>query len=130
MSIRTVFADAIFSGIKRHEFRRVRVAFKPGDIVFVYEPVPVACLTGQFTVAGVKYGEADDLISLESTIGTQAVARCYLKGARNASAIEITQARRWEAAVSLACALPGVRAPQSYAFLGGGEPYGIFRGCQ
>src|SRR2546426_10250110 len=50
LSIRSRFADMIFSGKKTIELRRRRPRVASGDLVFVYVPTPVRALIGAFEV--------------------------------------------------------------------------------
>jgi len=53
LSIKPRFADAIFSGVKRFELRKVKPKVTTGDLVLVYVTTPRAQLEGAFEVSEV-----------------------------------------------------------------------------
>jgi len=117
MSIRSQFAVAIYSGTKRHEFRRVRMSFSRGDRVLIYEPLPVGLITGEFIAGDVLSGSPFDLVNIEVDHWSRSEAEQYLRGVGTASAVEILQAVKWDNGIEIKEMLPGIRPPQSYVFI-------------
>lgn len=112
MAMKTRFAEAIYLGHKKYEFRRSLVRITPGSTVLIYEVRPVGMITGQFLVADVFAGEPSEICDLEETAWGREVAHQYLAGAKRCSAIKIAGVQRWDRPV---VAPPPV--PQSYRFL-------------
>lgn len=60
MSIKPEYANKIFSGIKRYEFRK-RIPKRPFERVYVYSSSPVKKIIGSFDVDYVLKGEPNEL---------------------------------------------------------------------
>jgi len=108
-------AARLYAGLKRHEFRRVRVAISPGDRILVYEVAPISCVTGQLTVLAVHHGPPEEVLALEEDEESRAGARAYVAAASVATAIEVL-ARRFERPLALS-ELGLARPPMSYCRL-------------
>lgn len=117
MSVRPHYAQAMFSGVKRFEFRRVRVSVSTGDRVLVYESAPVALVTGEFNVGQVIIGTPAELGTIEQDVTIREAVRGYLGGAPQGTAIQILNPTRWERPLGISELTPGRRPPQSYSFL-------------
>jgi len=88
-SIAPVHVDAIASGLKRWEFRRVRVTLQPEDNVLIYATAPVSSVVARFRVGGVVMGTPEHVAALEEDPHQRCVASDYLEGSTAASAIEV-----------------------------------------
>jgi predicted transcriptional regulator len=117
MSLRPIFAEAIYQGLKHFEFRRVKVKIHGGDHVFIYESAPISCLTGEFYVGRVVTGNPNQVLNLEATLSSKIAAEQYLWGAKIATAIEVLLPQRWRQPKPLQAIAPGCRPPQSYTFI-------------
>lgn len=117
MSIRPAFAKAIFSGSKPLEFRRVRTSLERGDRVLVYATAPMSRIVGEFRVGRVKQGTASTISQDIPNDELAEATQTYLRGARNASAIEVLDPSLWPAPLPFQTVLPGTRPPQSYIFV-------------
>ena len=117
LSIRSEYAEAIYLGLKRFEFRKNRVSIQTGDTAIIYETRPTSLLTGQFSIGKVFYGTTDKLIKLEAKMTARQFARKYLTDVEFASALEILRPIRWENGIRLGDKFPRVRPPQSYLFV-------------
>jgi predicted transcriptional regulator len=117
MSIRSTYAQAIYAGTKRYEYRRVKVGLAQGDRVLIYECSPIAQVTGVFDVGNVFVGSTQEILNIETNDTIRAAVTNYLKGARIASAIEVVHATKWRRGLEISQILQGVRPPQSYMFL-------------
>lgn len=64
LSIKPEFAEKIFNGTKKFEFRRK--IFKRRDInkALVYQTAPLSCVIGEFEISGVEHGETNNLWAL------------------------------------------------------------------
>jgi predicted transcriptional regulator len=113
MSIRPVYADAIFAGTKTVELRRRRPSFSEGSQVLVYSSAPHRRLQGTFEVGGVLAEEPNALwrrVSKQAGIDKETFD-AYFAGCSAAYAIEIKNPKRIEPTRL------SIRPPQSYLFL-------------
>ena len=111
-SIAPVHVQAILSGRKRWEFRRVRAHVRPGDGILVYATAPVGALVAQFTAGDVRCGPPGEIVALEVNPDQRRAAREYLRGSRVATAIQVTAPRSLAPLPIQATGLS--RAPMSY----------------
>jgi len=115
ISLRPEYAEEIYAGRKHYEFRRVRMRVEPGEVVVIYETLPVGAVTGEFTIAKVVFG-GTELAGLERSKRRAEAAAEYLAGARAATALKVSSPRRYRRKRRLADV--GLsRAPQSYCWL-------------
>lgn len=113
MSIRPIYAEAIFDGIKTVELRRRRPSFVDGTRVLVYSSSPHQKLRGTFEVGGIL---ADEPRVLWEEVGERAcvdreVFDAYFAGCPVAYAIEVKNPKR------IKPTRLSIRPPQSYLFL-------------
>jgi predicted transcriptional regulator len=113
MSLRPEWAEALYTHEKRYEFRRRRFDADPGDVVVIYETRPVSLVTGQFRIGAVHYGTPAELQRLESDRTRARSVAAYLKGARQGTALEVSEVERYPTPRSLA-ALGIEKPPMSY----------------
>jgi len=117
MTLHPTWADEIYSGRKRLEFRRVRMKVNPGDRVVICEsgrrPRPV---TGEFSIAAVHRGTPRQLARLETDKKRAKSVAAYLRGARRGTALRISGPKRYPRARSLA-SLGISHTPMSYCKL-------------
>jgi predicted transcriptional regulator len=117
LSIKPQYAEAIFSGKKRFEFRRS--IFKHDiRVVVVYITSPVGHVVGEFSVKDII---TDDLDALWDRTEAQAgIARelffTYFAGREVGHAIVIGKVRRYDEPLDLQESF-GVRPPQSFLYL-------------
>lgn len=117
MSIKPVYADAIFSGIKRFEFRRS--IFKHDiKVVVVYITSPVGQVVGEFSVKDIITDAVDALWDrTEAQAGIdREVFFSYFSGRDVGHAIVIGKVRRYDEPLDLQESF-GVRPPQSFLYL-------------
>lgn len=118
LSIKPVYAEAIFAGQKTVEFRRSRLA-PDIDIAIVYATQPVGRVIGWFGVKGVVESTPDGLWRRFRRDG--AIRRrdyfAYFEGADRAYAIEIGKPTEVAEPLLLSTIGPGLRAPQSFQYL-------------
>jgi predicted transcriptional regulator len=118
MSIRPVYAEAIFAGTKTIELRRRRPSFPIGTRVVVYSTAPEQRLHGSFEVAGILEAQPEELWrTVHKRAGVDRSAfDIYFNGCDLAYGIEIAGPRRITPTV-----LP-IRPPQSYQYLRAQRP--------
>jgi predicted transcriptional regulator len=117
LSIRPPYAEAIFRGEKRFEFRRA-IFRRSVDVVVVYITSPTCLVVGEFDVAEVISDSVEDLWSrtrLHAGIDRGAFLD-YFKGRSVAHAIVIGSVRKYRKPLELAGAF-GIRAPQSFVYV-------------
>lgn len=117
MSIKPAYAEAIFDGTKRFEFRR-NIFRENIRVVVVYMSSPVMQVAGEFRVEGVITDDVDALWSqTEAHAGIERQAFMdYFAGRDVGHAIKIGKVRRYLHPRILEKAY-GVRPPQSFLYL-------------
>ena len=117
LSIKPVYAEAIFSGTKRFEFRR-SIFRHDIEVVVVYITSPVGQVVGEFSVEDVITDDVDAL--WDRTEAKAGIARdaffTYFSGRDIGHAIAIGKVRRYKKPLDIARAF-GVRPPQSFLYL-------------
>jgi len=117
LSIRPRYADAIFGGEKRFEFRRA-IFRKDVDVVVVYITSPTSLVVGEFEVNGIISDTVEDLWSRTSRyagIDRDGFLN-YFRGREIGHAIKIGSVRKYRRPLPLAETF-GIRAPQSFVYL-------------
>ena len=117
LSIRPQYAEAIFQGQKRFEFRRTKFK-RVVDVVVVYTTSPVCMVVGEFDVRDMI---SDDVSRLwKRTHRTAGIDPerffAYFSGRSIGHAIAIGDVRRYAEPRDLGESY-GVRAPQSFIYL-------------
>ena len=126
MAIKPKYAEAIYSGKKRWEFRKAPPPV-PGW-VFLYESAPVSAITGKVFLGAKIQGEPDvvwGFAMTQKTIGgsvgiTQKVYTDYVGKKHSVAACACFFAEKWPKPILLT---PGVRPPQNWGryVVAGGE---------
>jgi predicted transcriptional regulator len=117
LSIKPEYAEAIFDGRKRFEFRR-SVFREDISVVIVYMSSPVMQVVGEFSVEGIITNHVDalwDQTEAHAGIGRQAFMD-YFAGRDVGHAIKIGSVKRYDPPRNLQQAY-GVRPPQSFLYL-------------
>jgi len=117
LSIRPQFAEAIFRGEKRFEFRRA-IFRRPVKVVIVYTTSPVSQVIGEFEVEGIISDTVEGL--WRRTKHSAGIDRDrffgYFDGRTSGYAIAIGAVRRYRRPMDVSATF-GVRAPQSFLYL-------------
>jgi predicted transcriptional regulator len=117
LSIRPQYAEAIFRGEKRFEFRRA-IFRRKVDVVVVYITSPVCRVAGEFEVEEIICDSVGALWN--RTRGSAGIERErffeYFSGRRAGYAIAIGAVRSYPRPLDLSLAF-GVRAPQCFLYL-------------
>ncbi len=117
LSIKPEFADRIFEGTKRFEYRRM-IFKKPVDRVIVYASAPTSKVIGEFEISGLLYHDLPTLwhkTSKYSGISEQ-YFYSYFLNKRYGFAIQIGQTLRYRSPLVLQETY-GIKPPQSYAYI-------------
>lgn len=117
MSIKPPYADAIFRGDKRFEFRRA-IFRRPVNVVVVYTTSPISRVVGEFDVESIITDTIEAL--WKRTRHSAGIDRqCffgYFAGRKTGHAIVIGSVRRYRNSLDLSNKF-GLRAPQSFVYL-------------
>jgi len=118
LSIRPEFAEAILSGTKQVEFRKVPFS-RSVRTVIVYATKPVGQIIGTFEVSRIEQTSPTRLWDMFGSVGgvTRRHFRQYFQGRRVAYGIRVENARRFSAPVSLKEVGRGIIAPQSFIYV-------------
>jgi len=129
MSIKPQYARMIFAGVKKYELRKVSGApiVEEGSIIIVYVSGRVKGIVGEFQAGRVFKNIPEKIWSIVYKPGTgvREDAWMYIRGARQAIAIEVKEAIMYERTVTLdeiRRILPGWMPPFSYRALDEGDP--------
>jgi len=119
LSIKPEFAERIFDGSKRFEFRRSVFRDRSVRTVVLYVTQPVGMIMGEFDVARIITETPASL--WERTAAFAGISReffdRYFEGRSTASAIEVAEARRFASPVEPASAIENFTAPQSHMYV-------------
>jgi predicted transcriptional regulator len=118
LSIKPKYADAIFRGEKRFEFRRA-IFRQPVSVVVVYTTSPVSRVVGEFDIEGIITDTIEGL--WRRTKHCAGIDRerffSYFAGRKVGHAIAIGSVRRYRLSLDISTNF-GIRPPQSFAYLG------------
>ena len=117
LSIRPPYAEAIFRGEKRFEFRRA-IFRKDVDVVVVYTTSPTSLVVGEFDVTEIISESVEELWRRTSRYAgiNQEVFFSYFEGRGIGHAISIGNIRKYKKPLELADTF-GIRAPQSFVYI-------------
>jgi len=119
LSIKPRFAEQIFSGTKRYEFRRVLFRSTAVTKVVVYASSPVQRVIGEFDVEAILALEVEQL--WEKTKRHSGIEKSYFdeyfNGRCTAYAIKIALPRRYRTPKQLKQVCDSERPPQSFQYL-------------
>ena len=117
LSIKPEFADAIFRGEKRYEFRR-SVFQRPVQVVVVYITSPICHVAGEFDVVEVISDTVEHLwfrTHAQAGIDRDRFLK-YFAGCRKGYAIAIGNVRQYPNPLDLHTSF-GVKPPQSFVYV-------------
>lgn len=119
LSIKPEFAEKIFSGLKRYEFRRVIFKSKTVSKVVVYASHPIKRVVGEFEIGGILALSRRQL--WQHTREYSGIPKSYFDDyfadKETAYAIKIRDAKRYERPFALEYFCPSARPPQSFMYL-------------
>jgi predicted transcriptional regulator len=118
MSIKPQFARAILDGTKGIEFRKRRLAADI-DTVIIYATLPLGMVIGAFQVVTYDVDHPSPLWERHKKHAgiTRSAYRDYYRNTQHAVGIVVEQVVTLPDPVPLSQLRPGVRAPQSFAYL-------------
>lgn len=120
MSIKPEYANKIFLGIKRYEFRK-RIPKQPFKRVYVYSSSPVKKIIGYFDVDYVLHGEPTELWNETCKFAGIDVSayKNYFSNNVNGYAIHVAATKLFEKPINPYIEFRGFKAPQSFMYLNG-----------
>ncbi len=124
LSIKPQFAQSIFSGSKKFEFRKRTFAQGRVGTAIVYASSPISGIVGEFDIDDVIEGTPSDV--WQKTMAGAGIDRDYFDeyfhGCQKAFALVVGSVREYDAPLVPKSADPGFVAPQSYRYARIDEP--------
>lgn len=120
MSIKPRYAELIKSGEKTLELRRIAPKVNPGDILIIYESMPVKRITAFCTIDEMIIAEPEKLWKMAkgaAGLSHDAFVR-YFAGKSQAAGIKLRNVHLLKEPKLLSVISMNLRAPQSYRYLG------------
>ena len=118
LSIKPEFAEKIFDGTKKFEFRRRLYKNQQVRAVIVYASAPISKVIGEFEIEDIIHDELDSL--WQSTCKYSGISRDYylnyFKGTEKGFAIAVKKAERYDQPVCVKETF-GIKPPQSFAYV-------------
>jgi predicted transcriptional regulator len=118
LSIKPEYANKIFSGNKRFEFRRS--IFKNKDVkkIIVYASSPISKIIGEFEIEKIHFSDVDTLWQETQEFSgiTKEYFDKYFIGKKSGFALEIKKTKKYSASLSIKESF-GISAPQSFAYV-------------
>jgi predicted transcriptional regulator len=119
LSIKPEFAERIFDGTKRYEFRKAVYANRAVQTVVVYVTQPVGRIVGEFDVDGIVEAAPECLWA--ETHAHAGITRdffdTYFEGRGRAFAIQVGEVRRYDTPLVPGDVIANFTAPQSYMYV-------------
>lgn len=118
LSIKPEYAEKIFSGEKRYEFRKQAFA-KPVETVVLYATQPLGKIVGEFRLKAVHSGSLDEIwrqTEQFSGISHDFYAAYYKKRGK-AYALEIAAPKRYKKPIEPTEFMADFSAPQSFRYI-------------
>lgn len=119
LSIKPEYADRIFSGEKKFEFRKS--VFKNANVktVVVYATMPVGKVVGEFEIGQILKERPSKLWKTTSEFSgiSKDFFESYFQGRTTGYAISVKKATRYEKPLDLNTVVPGGVPPQSFRYL-------------
>ncbi len=118
LSIKPEFANKIFEGSKKYEFRRMVFKDKSVTKVIVYASSPISRVIGEFDIETVIRKDLDEL--WDETKEFSGITRdfydSYFQGKEEGYAIQVRRAKKYKRDYNIQEKF-GVRAPQSFVYV-------------
>lgn len=127
ISLDTRHAQNIYGGTKKVELRRRALHVNAGDIVWIYEKVPVGAITGNASITAVHVESPTKLWHRFGAVSGLSKAEFfkYFSGLKSACALELTAAHRLDNSLSLVtlrASIGNFQPPQFYLRLQTKQP--------
>jgi predicted transcriptional regulator len=119
LSIKPHFAEQIFAGAKRYEFRRVVFRSNSVTKIIVYASSPVRRIIGEFKVGGILALQKEELWKRTKKHGgiKKHYFDLYFNGRETAYAIKVSSPHRYRKPVKIADLCDFAHPPQSFRYV-------------
>lgn len=119
LSIKPQYADKIFAGSKRFEFRKAVHKNRNVKTVIVYATKPIGKIVGEFTVSDVHSDSPKRLWRKTKAASgiSEGFFNEYFAGREIGFAIEVKNAKLYQTPLELTEVLPSGWPPQSFVYL-------------
>jgi len=131
LSIKPEYAEKIFSGEKKYEFRKQKPKFVI-DIVFVYESSPTRSIVGGFSVKIIHSGPPERIWQKckESSGIEKSDYLNYCNGTKVIHAFEIGETFKFENPINPFKVISDFKPPQSFSYFNGSPIFEILENSQ
>jgi predicted transcriptional regulator len=118
LSIKPEYAEKIFDGSKRFEFRRRIYKNEQIKSVIVYASAPISKVIGEFEIETVHFDNLKSLWDFTNEFAgiTEEFYLEYFSGKESGYAIEVKQVRKYGEPLSIRESF-GIAPPQSFAYV-------------
>ena len=118
LSIKPEFANKIFDGTKKFEFRRLLFKNKNVKNVVVYASAPISKVIGEFEIETILHKDLNSLWSKTSKFSgiTEEYYLKYFIGKKDGYAIKVKNPIKYETELCIKESF-GLNAPQSFAYI-------------
>ncbi|WP_243472773.1 hypothetical protein [Winogradskyella sp. MH6] len=118
LSIKPEFANKIFNGTKKFEFRRTLFKKKEVNKIVVYASAPISKVIGEFEIEDIVHEDVDTLWNKTSDYSGISFDYYfeYFQGKEAGYAIKVKNPKKYEKELCIMQNF-GIRPPQSFAYL-------------
>lgn len=118
LSIKPEFANKIFNGTKKFEFRRTLFKNKEVKKIVVYASSPISKVIGEFEINRIFHEELESLWNQTSKHSgiTEDYYMQYFNGKENGYAIEVKNPKKYKTELCIKQSY-GLNPPQSFAYV-------------
>ncbi len=118
LSIKPEFANKIFNGTKKFEFRRTLFKNKEVTKIVVYASAPISKIIGEFEINNIVHDDLNELWRRTSKFSgiTEDYYIKYFNGKELGYAIEVKNPRKYDKELCIKESY-GMKPPQSFAYL-------------
>lgn len=118
LSIKPEFANKIFNGTKKFEFRRTLFKKKGVNKIVVYASAPISKVIGEFEIENIVHENLNTLWSRTSEYSGISLEYYfnYFQGKESGYAIKVKNPKKYEKELCIK-EIFGIKPPQSFAYL-------------
>lgn len=118
LSIKPEFAEKIFDGTKRFEFRRRIYKREAVKSIIVYASAPISMVIGEFEIETVLHDNLNSLWDSTNEFAgiSEEYYREYFTGKESGYAIEVKKVRKYSVPLGIRESF-GIAPPQSFAYV-------------
>jgi predicted transcriptional regulator len=118
LSIKPEFANKIFNGTKKYEFRRILFKNETIDSVIVYASAPISKVIGEFEIDEILFHDIESLWlkTAEYSGISEEYYTDYFQGKSNGYAIKVKNPKKYKRKLCIQNTY-GLKPPQSFAYI-------------